>query len=170
MITKLMKGRVMFQAIAARVQKSVDRVVSTFVTRVAVAIPFVISLGFTTAAAAVWLSRDYGILTACTVLASVFAIIGLVALGLTSGAVSTSDASNASSEPSAMIPATSATSSIDTETLLGLLGTIGPMALPGMVRLLARNVPLVLGVLILAYLLLSESKPQAGATTEANAT
>ena len=41
---------------------------------------------------------------------------------------------------------------------MGLLGTIGPMALPAVVRLLARNVPLILGVLILAYLLLSETK------------
>ena len=150
----------MFQAIATRVQKSVDNVVSAFVTRVAVAIPFVISLGFTTAAAVVWLSRDYGVLAACTVLATVFAVVGLVALGLTSGlAASPGDAAaEASAGPSSVLASAPATSSIDNEALMGLLGTIGPMALPAVVRLLARNVPLILGVLILAYLLLSETK------------
>ena len=69
----------MFEAIVNRAQRSVETVVLKYVARAAVAVPFIIALGFGTASAAVKLSEDFGTMTAYGILAASFAAIGLAA-------------------------------------------------------------------------------------------
>ena len=68
----------MFQEIANRAQRAIDTLVSKYVTRLAVAVPFVVALGFGTAAASVKLTEMYGSMLANALLAGVFATFGLV--------------------------------------------------------------------------------------------
>ena len=42
--------------------------------------------------------------------------------------------------------------------ILAAIGAVGPAAFPGFLRLLVRNLPLVFGAVIIAFLLFSESK------------
>ena len=149
----------MFQGLFNRAQRSIDTLVSTYVLRLAIAVPFVISLGFTTAVAAVWLNQEYGSLTAYTVLAGVYAVVGVIAMAAI--AVSTPHHAPPLNAVTQEVPAGDTpqnASAIDSELLLTTLGAVGPVALPAILRLIARNLPLLLGVLVLAYLLLAETK------------
>jgi hypothetical protein len=149
----------MLQSLINRAQHSIDALASKYVTRVAVAVPFVIALGFGTAAAAVRLSQDYGSTAAYAILAAVFAAVGLAA----ASAIALSGPN-----PVVPVPTTTATSqntetastisSFDPQTMLTALAAIGPTALPGVLRLLTRNLPLVLALVILAFLLFSSSQ------------
>jgi hypothetical protein len=155
----------MLQGIINRAEHSIDALASKYVMRVLVAVPLVVALGFGTAAAAVRLSQDYGSTTAYTILAAAFAGIGLAAASAValSGPKRVGPADTA--EPVALTDDTSGmTSSFDPQVLLAAVGAIGPAALPGLLRLLARNLPLVLAVVILAFLLFSKTEEGEGAT------
>jgi hypothetical protein len=162
----------MFQSLINRAQRSIDTLVSRYVARAAVAVPFIVAMGFGTAAASVKLTQVYGNLTAYTILAAAFAGIGLIAAaGI---AFSGSGEPASSDEPEAEEAAQSDTesnleSAIDPATVMSALTTVGPVALPHVLRLLARNLPLVLGLLVLAYLLFADAgKEQPAAATVAN--
>lgn len=151
----------MFEGIINRAQHSIDALASKYLVRVAVAIPLVIALGFCTAAAAVLLSSEFGSATAYLIIGGVYAAIGLA----TAAAV----AVRSSSETIVDEPATQEQSEktrmesqpmVDPEAILAALGAVGPMAFPMVLRLLSRNLPLVLAVVILAFLLFSQSQNQ----------
>jgi hypothetical protein len=152
----------MLQAIINRAQRSIDTLVAKYVTRAAVAVPFVIALGFGTAAATVKLVELYGSMTAYAVVAAMFGGVGMLAAAAIalSGpnptvavATGVAEESTTGSEQE-MAPQSSA----DPELLLTAIGAIGPAAFPVLLRTIFRNLPLVLGVLVLAYLLLAETK------------
>ncbi len=150
----------MFQAIVNRAQRSIDTLVSKYVTRAAVAVPFVIAVGFGTAAASVALTEMYGNLVAHTILAAGFAGVGVVAA--VAIAAFTGPAGEATNEAPqiASVDATGAATdepdTLDPATLMTAVSTMGPVALPILLRLLMRNLPLVAGVLVVAYLLFSD--------------
>ena len=129
------------------------------------AVPFIIALGFGTAAAAVRLSQDYGSTTAYAILAAAFAAIGFVAASVIALIGKPNPVAPAEPEPVALNGGTADTmSSFDPQILLTALGAIGPTALFGVLKLLTRNLPLLLGVVIVAYLLFSrasETGPEA---------
>ena len=147
----------MFQEIANRAQRAIDTLVSKYVTRLAVAVPFVVALGFGTAAASVKLTEMYGSMLANALLAGVFATFGLV----TAAAIAVRQPSpELSAEPDAAVahePASEQTGAApllpNADVILAAVGAIGPSALPLLLRLLVRNLPLVLGIIVLAYLL-----------------
>ena len=152
----------MFEAIVNRAQRSVETVVSKYVARAAVAVPFVIALGFGTASAAVKLTEDYGNMTAYGILGSSFAAVGLVA----SAAIALSNRSPpaavvvSSESPQALHQAEPGTNNTfpDTEFLLAAIGAIGPAAIPGLLRLMIKNLPLLIGLIIIGYLMLASTK------------
>ena len=160
----------MFQEIANRAQRAVETLVSKYVTRLAVAVPFVVALGFGTAAASVKLTEMYGSMLANTVLAGIFATIGLV----TAAAIAVSQPTpELITEPSSAVahePAPQQSGSepllANADAMLAAVGALGPTALPLLLRLLVRNLPLVLGVLVLAYLLFSDTGKSRGTSTE----
>ncbi len=160
----------MFQEIANRAQRAVDTLVSKYVTRLAVAVPFVVALGFGTAAASVKLTEMYGSILANAVLAGVFATIGLV----TTAAIAVSQPTpEPVAEPLGAVaheppPQQSGNEPLlaNADAMLAAIGALGPTALPLLLRLLVRNLPLVVGVLVLAYLLFSDTRNSGGTTTD----
>ena len=161
----------MFEAIVNRAQRSVETVVSKYVARATVAVPFVIALGFGTASAAVKLTEDYGNMTAYGILAGAFAAVGLA----TSAAIAVSNRSPpaavvvSADTPPAMLQAETGTNGTlpDTELLLAALGALGPAAIPGLVRLLIKNLPLLIGLIVIGYLMLASTKTAAPAAATA---
>lgn len=161
----------MLQAILNRAQLSVDKLVTKYVTRLAVAVPFVVALGFGTAAAAVKLSQEFGSPIAYAVLAAAFAAVGLSASAIiaVSGSSATTTAvteAQVRSDTRSADPGTvQAKSAIDPDLMMAALGTLGPAAIPTVVRLLARNLPLVLAIVMIAYILFSQ-RPETDASPE----
>ena len=149
----------MLQAIVDRAQRSIETLVSKYVRRAAVGVPFVIALGFGTAAATVKLTAEFGSMVAYAILAVAFASVGLAAAAAIAMSGPNSVATPATGDDAtASIDATGKESAIGPDVILAALGAVGPAALPGMVRLLARNLSLVLAVAIIAYLLFSDTK------------
>ena len=167
----------MFEAIIHRAQNSVESVVSKYVLRVAVAVPFIVALGFGTAAASVKLIATYGDVTAYAILAAAFGAIGLVAAAAiaTTGSrppAAASEAANEAKDAAAAVePGEQSPSQLSPDLLLTALGVVGPRALPAipvMMRFIVKNWALVVAVAILAFLLLSEkTDAQRAAETEA---
>lgn len=160
----------MFQEIANRAQRAIDTLVSKYVVRLTVAVPFVVALGFGTAAASVKLTEMYGSILANAILAGVFATLGLV----TAAAIGVSQPTpELMTEPVGAVAGEPAPQQAGNEPLLAnadamlaAIGAIGPTALPLLLRLLVRNLPLVVGALVLAYLLFADTKKSGGTTTE----
>lgn len=149
----------MLQAIISRAQKSVDSLVSKYVARFVVAVPFLVAAGFGTAAASIKLTELYGSLHAYTMLAFAFAALGTFAAGfiaLASPSPQPDAAEEAKAEPAAAMDAPS-NGLPNAEIMLTALGALGPSAFATLLRMLARNLPLVAGILVLGYLLLSEA-------------
>lgn len=69
----------MFEGLVTRAQRSVETLVSKYVTRFAVAVPFIAALGFGTAAASGKLTELYGNTAAHAMMAASFAGFGLLA-------------------------------------------------------------------------------------------
>ena len=153
----------MLQAIVDRAQRAVDTLVSKYVTRAAVAVPFVVALGFGTAAATVKLTEEFGSMTAYAILAAVFGAVGLAAAAaIAMNGPDPVAGTDTVEQVTASADATDRKSAIDPDIILAALGAVGPAALPGMVRLLARNLPLVFGIVIIVYLLFSDTKKADG--------
>jgi hypothetical protein len=146
----------MFEGIVNRAQTSVDTLVTKYVTRMAVTLPFLISIAFAIAAAVVKLSDVYGSLAAYCIIAAAFAGLGLLAALAIALLKPAPIETMAETEAEATAAESTATSEVTPELLLTVLGSLGPVAFPFLVRFLLRNLPLVLGVAILAYLLLSQ--------------
>lgn len=156
----------MLQAIVERAQRAIDTLVSKYVTRVVVAVPFVIALGFGTAAASVKLTELYGNLVAHTVLAATFAAAGLAAaaaIALSGPAPVAVVSEETTGQATVAEEASEAATGPESELLLSAIGALGPAAMPGLLRFLLANVPLLVGVAVLAYLLFSE-EPATGDT------
>lgn len=154
----------MLEGLVTRAQRSVDSLISKYVTRLAVAVPFLVAMGFGTAAASVRLTEEYGSTAAHAILAGAFAAVGLaVALAIAmSGAVpATVSAPKATStaEDAKTDTAGENIGSLTPEFLLTVLGAAGPATLPPLIRLLVKNLPVVLLALILGYVLFSQRSP-----------
>jgi hypothetical protein len=180
----------MFQAILDRIQASLDAIVSRYVSRVVVAVPFVIAFAFGVAAASGWLSQHYGTVTAHTTIAAAFAVLGLAGAGalasrrpadatgagVTTG-TATSDGTTQSGTNSGQsglgiaeslgfadvdtskdeTPRRSATSPFDAETLIAAVAaiapTVVPAAIPTLTRATLKNLPVIVGIVVIAYLI-----------------
>ena len=149
----------MLQAIVDRAQRSIDMLVSRYVTRAAVAVPFIVAIGFGTAAATVKLTEEFGSMTAYSILASAFGTIGILAAAAIALRRPTPVVSEETlAEATVASDDTSKKASIDPEMILAAIGAVGPAALPAIARLLVKNLPLVFGLVVIAYLLLSKSE------------
>jgi hypothetical protein len=153
----------MMQGLINRAQRSIEALVSKYVTRVAVAVPFVVALGFGTTAASVKLGEAYGSTIGYAIMAAIYAGVGLVAVAAI--------AANSPPQPTASEAVQSAPESnkadqaaeargmpMTPELIMAALATAGPAAVPAIMRLLVKNLPLLLAVVALAYLLFSERR------------
>jgi len=161
----------MFEAITNRAQRAIETLVSRYVTRLVVTVPFVVALGFATASAAIKLTEMYGSMRANAILAGIFGGVGVIA------AMAIAMGRSAIAEP-ALQPDTSAQAqnaipnaseekpALDTDLILAAIGAIGPASLPMVLRMIVRNLPLLIGVVALAYLLFSDAANSEKRTTE----
>lgn len=167
----------LFGALIHRAQESVDTVIAQTLNRVIIGVPFVIAGGFGTAALWIYLEGAYGALIANLALTALFVLVGLVlALSLNTGASASAgaDATDSSTgtghAPGAADEAPSKPmSAADRELLMTTLTTAAPIALPGLLRILLRNLPLLAVIAAVAFLISrsvtggADSEPDAAA-------
>jgi hypothetical protein len=156
----------MFQGLIRSAQRTVDSTLAKLLTRAAVAVPLLVAASFATAALTVTLSQAYGPVTSYTVMAGVFALIG----GIIAAVVATNGPAE-TPEPAEETPTVAEVAApfLDKDVLLATLTTVGPVALPGVLRAAARNLPLVVAAILVAIFLLGQSSPE-GDSNEAGET
>jgi len=147
----------MFQAVVQRAQRAVDSTLAKLMTRAAVAVPLLIAAGFGTAALTVTLTEAYGPALSYTMMAGLFVVLG----GITATIVSANGVLKEQvEEPAPSVAedvAEVAAPLLDRNTLVALLTTAGPVALPGLLRLAARNFPLLVAAAIVAFFFFGRS-------------
>ncbi|HEX2841809.1 hypothetical protein [Hyphomicrobium sp.] len=166
----------MFQGLFKRAESTIDSVVSKFVMRALVAIPLIVAAGFATAALTIKLVEQYGAVTGHALMAALFAMIGLVTL-----AVVGFESAPAAEQPNAHAADTATTQNVGSEDPASLLtpeiraflSSAAPMALPGIARGVGRNLPLILMLALVAFVVSrfvdTAGEETAEATPEQNA-
>ena len=141
----------MFQAIVQKAEGAVSSALGAVVWRAAVAVPLVIAGGFGIAALTVTLSQAYGPALAYNVMAGLFVAVA----GITAAIMSRKeqDAEAEADEPGPTLvenAAELAAPLLDRDTIVPLLATAGPVALPALLRTAARNLPLLVMAVLVA--------------------
>jgi hypothetical protein len=148
----------MFQAVVQRAQRAVDSTLAKLVTRAAVAVPLVIAAGFGTAALTVTLTDTYGPALSYTIMAGLFVVLGGIVAALMSSTNGSTQEPETEEAPSVVENvAEVAAPLLDRDTLIALLTTAGPVALPGLLRIAARNLPLLVAAVIVAFFFFGRS-------------
>lgn len=148
----------MFGSLFRRAQATVDNAIGQIVNRAIVAIPFLVAAGFGTAALALRLNRELGPETASLVLAAGFSVVGLLTALIVYSRPE--KAAVAVEEPGPDVATSEAATGqepgiadIDRELIMAALTTAAPMAIPGVLRVLGRNLPLVAAVAAAVFLI-----------------
>lgn len=150
----------MFQGLLKRAERSIDQVVAKFLGRAMVAVPLLVAGGFATAALAVKLVEQYGPVTGYGLMAVLFGVIGLVTMAIV-GVGTRSEGEPAAASETSPAPDDAATQREDmtdatdllTPELRSLLASAAPVAIPGLVRGVGRNLPLVFMLALLAFVI-----------------
>ncbi len=149
----------MFEGVLHRAQRAVDAVLAKFLGRAAVAVPLLIALGFGTAALTVKLTELYGAVASYLVMAILFAAVGGLIAMIVSSTTEVEATSAASEEPQAAASAPLLDKDLlfNKDMLLTALTTAGPIALPRLVGIIARNLPLVVMAMLIGIFFLARS-------------
>lgn len=149
----------MLQAILKRAEASVDNAIGNIVARALAAIPFLVAMGFATAAASNYLNTQYGPQLGNIIMAGIYCLIG-VGAGVV---VASRNKSQAATEEGGTAQATSTVdapatpdpqlAAIDREFITSALTAVGPIALPTIIRMIARNLPLIVAILAAGFVL-----------------
>ncbi len=152
----------MLQGLFKRAENKIDSVVAKYVGRVTVAIPLLIAGGFATAALTVKLVEMYGAVTGYAIMAAVFGVIGLVTMAAVETEARPAE-SGSTSEPSAAAASGDAGQTDESADLLAsdlltpevraFLSSAAPMALPGIARGVGRNLPLILILALIGFVI-----------------
>jgi len=146
----------MFQGLINNAKSAVSGLVLKYVARASVAVPFVIALGFALAAITVMLVNRFGQITAYWTIAGGLALVGVIAAIIVSvkeheEEVAEQVAENTDTEE--VVSDATAQAMVQTPiALLGALLTSSPATALGGIRLLARNFPLVLLLVMIGAL------------------
>jgi hypothetical protein len=163
--------RAIFQQAQATVESSIDHAID----RVIMAVPFLVAAGFGTAALALRLVDTYGGETGALIMAGLFVLVGLVVATFQAvsrkrrprASASVAD-TNSADAPAAGETTTSSTgfSSSEKDLLVAALTTAAPVALPQLLRVLLRNLPLLAaiaaGIFVLTRPIASPGERQQG--------
>ncbi len=148
-----------------RAEDAVGSILDQALARVLVAVPLLVAAGFATAAASGYLNARYGSETANLIMAAGFGVISfLVAVYVSTWpAVQAAQAEaedakrdtaeREASDSNARPEATEALSQSERELFNSVLASAAPIALPGLIRLLLRNIPLLLAIVLAGYVL-----------------
>lgn len=164
----------MFQSAIQDAKRAINATIERLVERAIVAVPFIVSLGFATAALTAYLTELFGPRISYTIVAAIFAVLGLIiALSMPSTNDDAATTQNLTEQKPDAASATSTAPSLgDLGTNFASIATLvasNPrLALSG-VALLLRNVPVLLMVGLVTYLLLSDTQNKSAAHADAPA-
>jgi hypothetical protein len=153
----------MFQGLLRRAEQSLDQVVAKYVGRAVVAVPLLIAGGFGTAAITTKLVEMYGTVIGCSIMAAGFATLGLILMAVVGSGSPQPGAEAASESAQAANGAEEATddqieSDFDASALLtpevrSFLASSAPMALPAIARGVGKNLPLILILALIGFVI-----------------
>jgi hypothetical protein len=138
----------MFQAVIRRAQDAVDRTIDQAINRTVMLVPFVIAGGFGTAALTYLLNDAFGPQVGYLLMAALFVIIGLITMAVAHSRPTSSIPDDAEPQPAEAAPAAAehasamALGDTDRELLVAALTSIAPVAMPEVLRLMVKNLPL----------------------------
>ncbi len=160
----------MFRELIDHAKVAAGSVVARYFARISVAVPFVVALGFATAALTLVLIERYGQVAAYWIVAAAFTLVGVLAGLFVSVREQEEDRAEqgAEAETGANVAAQAATE-LPVAALGALLSTPGGLAAAlGSAKMLGRNLPLVVLMLLIGVLLLpGEAAPDAQSAADA---
>ena len=165
----------MFRALVNDIKSAAGSLMARYIVRASVAVPFFVAAGFATAAVTLTLIESYGAIVAAWIVAGGFAAIGVVAAAVVSAKEQGEEAAEARvAETDTGKVASAAVTQVAEQAPLALLGALlstplGPSALAGGAKMIARNIPLVVLIAVLG-LLLWPSKSEASTDTAVDET
>lgn len=157
----------MFRTLINDAKSAAGAVIGKYAIRASVGVPFVIAAGFATAAAAAALVDRFGAIAGYGMMAGAFAVLGLLAAIVVTVKEHEEEAADAEAEKTDTANvASDATTQAAVQLPLALLGSLlttpmGPKAAAGGLKILGRNIPLVLFLALVALLFWPSSDTQA---------
>ncbi len=157
----------MFRMLFRRAQATVDHAIHGLIYRAIVAIPFLVAIGFATAALSIRLNREYGPETGSLILAAAFAVLGvivalIVRVRLEAPTESQAAAEAIPAEPEAAeLAGDPSLAGADRELVMAAVTSALPIALPAIVRTIGRNLPLVAAVAAAALIISRDDRGSA---------
>lgn len=146
----------MFQALFKRAERSIDKAVAKIAVRSLVAVPLLLAGGFVTAALTMKLVESYGAIIGYALMAALFGVIGLVALAIVGiSSTSTPAEERIAAEPENAADTTKDVGDLLTPEVRALLASAMPVAVPGLLRGIGRNLPLIF-ILTVVIVVISE--------------
>lgn len=141
----------MFQSLFRRAEVAIEHTVGHVVTRVLIAVPFLIAAGFGTAALSLRLNRKFDVETSNLIMAGLFLLVGFACAIIfalkPSPAKRGGTAADAEAEPAQPEQASNSTfSDTDRELLIAALTSAAPIALPKVARMVMRNLPVLVAI------------------------
>ncbi len=146
----------MFRELIDHAKAAAGSLVARYFARISVAVPFVVALGFAVAALTIMLVERYGQITAYWIVAAAFTLVGVLAGLFVSVREQEEDRAeqDATAETGANVAAQAATE-LPVAALGALLSSPGGLAAAlGSARMLGRNLPLVMLMVLIGVLLL----------------
>jgi hypothetical protein len=150
----------LFKRAESAAETAIDQILGKYIGRVMVAIPLLAAGGFATAALTTKLVELYGSTTGYALMAAVFAVVGLAMMAV---GVGSRTAEAPAAEPSASTEREesqeqAATSDDDPSDLLtpelrAVVASLAPIALPGLARGIVKNIPLVVILAVLGFII-----------------
>ncbi len=146
----------MFSALFNRAQATVDNAISQALNRAILAVPFVLATAFALAALTSYLRRELGEDAGLLAMAGVLGVIGLLMTLVVAtsravaGPVPMAEIEEAPVEGSKEREATLG-AEVDKEMLTAALASMAPMALPTILRVLFRNLPLLIVIAVFLF-------------------
>lgn len=143
----------MFDRLFRRAERKIDSVVAKYVRRIMVAVPLLVAALFATVAITVKLVEIYGSVYGYAIMAGGFAALSAVValFALTGPATPVEQAEAAATDDAEKLKERDEAPFVPTE-LLSLITAAAPVALPGVARAAARNLPIFVVLAILGYL------------------
>lgn len=154
----------MLQSLFRRAEASVDNAIATALEKAAVGLLFLVAAGFATAALSIYLNREIGPAAGNLVMAAAFLVLGLITAAVVMGR------SRSSAEQTRADATASATGDgrdepmidvADKEVLSAAAKVVVPLALPALLRLAVRNLPVIAAVAAASFILSRNSEPPA---------
>ena len=147
-----------FRGLINDAKSAAGAVVAKYAARASVAVPFLVAVGFATAAVTLMLVERFGAINAYWMVAGGFTALGLIAafvVGMKEQEEEVADAQAEKADTAAV--ATDAAAQAAVQMPLALLGTLltspaGPVSAVGLARMVGRNLPLVILLVLIGLM------------------